>query len=60
MRRILKSKDSVSQAKQVWQQLTPKIIKQAKLEMGMRIREKITLLAIDDEHDGMFIYMYIS
>lgn len=53
MQRILKSKNSVSQAKQIWKEWTPKIIKQAKLEGGIRIREKITSLAVDDEHDGM-------
>ena len=58
MQRILKSKDSVAQAIQAWQECTPKIIKQAKLEESMRIREKIHSLDIDhddehdDEHDG--------
>ena len=52
MQRILKSKDAVTQAKQTWLNLAPKIIKQAKLEGGMRIREKVASLTIDDEHDG--------
>ena len=52
MQRILNSKNSITRAKQIWQEWTPKIIKQAKLERGMRIREKITSLAIDDKHDN--------
>ena len=53
MKRILQSKDCVAKAKQMWQEYAPKIIKQAKLEGGIRIREKIALLSIDDEQDGM-------
>jgi len=53
MQRILNSKNSLIQAKQVWLECTPKIIKQAKLENGMRIREKIASLAFDDKQDGM-------
>ena len=56
MQRILKTKDSVTRAKQIWQEWTPKIIQQAKLEGGIRIREKITSLAIDDGcDDGTYI-----
>jgi len=57
MGRILNSKDSASvdQAKIAWkEQWTPKIIRQAKLEEGMRIKAKMISLGInqDDDHDG--------
>ena len=56
MQRIMNSQDSITRAKQIWQESTPKIIKQAKLEGAMRIREKIESLTID-ELDGTYIYI---
>ena len=57
MGRILNSQDSASvdQAKIAWkEQWTPKIIRLAKLKEGMRIKEKMISLGInqDDDHDG--------
>ena len=51
MKIILRSQDSVTRAVQAWQESTPKIIKQAKLEGAMRIKEKIAYLAIDELDD---------
>ena len=57
MGRVLNCKDSglVDQAKLTWKdQWTPKVVRQAKLEEGMRIKEKMISLGInrDDDHDG--------